>query len=87
MLVSILLYNTLNSNFFIQLSFFPAPEKAPEYRGTSWGLYLRAMDWLFFAAGLFVAGTFYLGAIRYGAKGTGNPFQQDPSVSNDTPAP
>jgi hypothetical protein len=82
-----LLYKQLNSNFFIQLSFFPAPEKAPDYRGTSQGLKLRAMDWLFFGMGLFVAGTFYVGAIRSGAKASGSLSQQDPSVSTEAPKP
>ena len=86
-MVSILLYKQLNSNFFIQLSFFPAPEKAPDYRGTSQGLKLRAMDWLFFGMGLFVAGTFYLGAIRYGVKAAESLCLRDPWIYNETPAP
>jgi hypothetical protein len=45
------------------------------------------MDWLFLAIGFFVAGTFYLGAIQYGAKGGKSPCRQDASVSEETPAP
>jgi hypothetical protein len=88
-LVSILLYNIANSNFFIQLSFFPAPEKTFEAEtGTLLrGLKLRVMDWLLFGIGLFVAGTFYLGAIRFGTNPGGSLPKPDSSVPRDPPAP
>ena len=83
-----MLYKIANSNFFIQLSFFPAPEKTfePETGTLLRGLKLRVMHWLLFGIGLFVAGIFYLGAIRYGTNDGVSLCKPDSSVPRDPPA-